>query len=94
MSNEPVSDELNAIPEFADEAEEQAFWENHDAVDYMHWTDAKNVVLPTSEPETEIVSLELSSQLVNAIKAAADSRNMPYHTLIEAWLQEKTGDFQ
>ncbi|MDP1773336.1 MAG: CopG family antitoxin, partial [Methylobacter sp.] len=33
-----MSKQLKTIPKFANEAEEQAFWETHDSTDYMDWT--------------------------------------------------------
>ncbi|MFA6922307.1 MAG: CopG family antitoxin [Gallionella sp.] len=94
MSKEPaseatMSEELSAIPQFADEAEALAFWEKHDAINYMDWADVKNVVLPTKKTVTETIALALPVDIMDCIKREARLRNMPYRGLIEAWLQEK-----
>ena len=41
-----MSKQLKPIPNFANDAEEQAFWEKHDSTDYLDWTKAQRVVLP------------------------------------------------
>jgi len=45
--------ELKAVPEFANEADERAFWETHDSTDYVDWAKAQNVVLPNLKPSTK-----------------------------------------
>ena len=78
-----------AIPEFANEAEERAFWEANDSTDYLDWTQAQKVVLPNLKPTTRTISLRLPQHLLDSIKAAANSRDVPYQSLIKVWLQEK-----
>jgi predicted DNA binding CopG/RHH family protein len=77
------------LPTFASEAEERAFWESHDSADYVDWTKAKRVVLPNLKPTTKTISLRLPQHLLDAIKTAANSRDVPYQSLIKVWLQEK-----
>ena len=43
--------QLKQIPKFAHEAEERAFWESHDSTDFLDWTKAKLVVLPSLETD-------------------------------------------
>ncbi|MDD2775020.1 MAG: BrnA antitoxin family protein [Gallionella sp.] len=80
---------LKPIPTFASEAEERTFWENNDSADYVDWTKAKLVVLPNLKPTTKTISLRLPQHLLDSIKAAANSRDVPYQSLIKVWLQEK-----
>lgn len=80
---------LKPIPTFASEAEERTFWENNDSADYVDWTKAKRVVLPNLKPTTKTISLRLPQHLLDSIKAAANSRDVPYQSLIKVWLQEK-----
>jgi hypothetical protein len=42
--------ELSPVPEFANEAEERAFWETHDSTEYVDWSKAQKVVLPNLKP--------------------------------------------
>jgi predicted DNA binding CopG/RHH family protein len=80
---------LKPIPTFASEAEERTFWENNDSADFVDWTKAKRVVLPNLKPTTKTISLRLPQHLLDSIKAAANSRDVPYQSLIKVWLQEK-----
>jgi predicted DNA binding CopG/RHH family protein len=47
------------------------------------------VVLPNLKPSTKTISLRLPQHLLDAIKAAANARDVPYQSLIKVWLQEK-----
>ena len=80
---------LKAIPNFANETEERVFWEQQDSTDYLDWTKAQRVVLPNLKPGTKTISLRLPQHLLDSIKAAANSRDVPYQSLIKVWLQEK-----
>jgi predicted DNA binding CopG/RHH family protein len=80
---------IKPIPEFANEAEEQAFWQKCDSTEYLDWTKAQRVVLPNLKPTTKTISLRLPQHLLDSIKAAANSRDVPYQSLIKVWLQEK-----
>jgi len=84
-----MSKQLKVVPQFANEAEEQAFWEHHDSADYLDWTKAQRAVLPNLKPTTKTISLRLPQHLLDSIKAAANSRDVPYQSLIKVWLQEK-----
>ena len=81
--------QLKPIPDFANEQEERLFWETHDSADYVDWKKAESVVLPNLRPTTKTISLRLPQHLLDSIKAAAHSRDVPYQSLIKVWLQEK-----
>jgi predicted DNA binding CopG/RHH family protein len=80
---------LKPVPGFATEAEERKFWETHDSADYVDWSKAKRAVLPNLKPTTNTISLRLPKHLLDAIKAAANARDVPYQSLIKIWLQER-----
>ncbi|MBI4755351.1 MAG: BrnA antitoxin family protein [Betaproteobacteria bacterium] len=84
-----MSKRLKAIPQFANETEERAFWESHDSADYLDWSQAQRAVLPNLKPTTKTISLRLPQHLLDSIKAAANARDVPYQSLIKVWLQEK-----
>lgn len=84
-----MSKPLKPIPKFTSEAEERAFWETNDSADYVDWTKAKRSVLPNLKPTTKTISLRLPQHMLDSIKAAANSRDVPYQSLIKVWLQEK-----
>ncbi len=77
------------LPKFDNEAQERAFWETHDSSDFVDWTVAKKVSLRNLKPTTKTISLRLPQHLLDDIKTAANSRDVPYQSLIKVWLQEK-----
>jgi predicted DNA binding CopG/RHH family protein len=79
---------LKKIPEFKSEAEERAFWESHDSSEYLDWRQAKSATLARLKPSTKTISLRLPEGLLDRIKIEANRRDMPYQSLIKAWLAE------
>ena len=75
-------------PKFNTEAEERAFWEEHDSSDYVDWTKAQAVTLQNLKPSTKTISLRLPEMLLDSIKLEANKRDMPYQSLIKAWLSD------
>ncbi len=75
-------------PAFASEAEERAFWESHDSSEYVDWSQAQSVRLPSLKPTTKTISLRLPLSLLERIKVEANKRDVPYQSLIKAWLAE------
>lgn len=75
-------------PKFETEAEERAFWESHDSSDYVDWKQAQPAMLPNLKPSTKTISLRLPEALLERIKIEANKRDMPYQSLIKAWLAE------
>jgi predicted DNA binding CopG/RHH family protein len=84
-----MSKQRRAVPKFANEAEERAFWETHDSAEYQDWSKAQKVALPNLKPTTKTISLRLPQHLLDSIKVAANVRDVPYQSLIKVWLQEK-----
>ncbi|RFF30895.1 BrnA antitoxin family protein [Wenzhouxiangella sediminis] len=76
------------LPEFKTEAEERAFWESHDSSEYVDWGQAQSVRMPNLKPSTKTISLRLPESLLERIKIEANKRDMPYQSLIKAWLAE------
>jgi predicted DNA binding CopG/RHH family protein len=83
---------LKNIPEFKTEDEERSFWETHDSTEYLDWSKAKTVRLPNLKPSTKTISLRLPESLLDSIKIEANKRDMPYQSLIKAWLVEDVED--
>lgn len=84
-----MNSKTNTIPIFADEAQEQAYWESHDSSEHLDWSKAKKVALPNLKPTTRTISLRLPQHLLDSLKVAANARDVPYQSLIKVWLQEK-----
>ncbi len=75
-------------PAFKTEAEERAFWEKHDSSDFVDWGQAKPASFPNLKPTTTTISLRLPESLLDRIKIEANKRDMPYQSLIKAWLAD------
>lgn len=75
-------------PDLPTERDERAFWESHDSSDYVDWGAAERLRLPNLRPSTKAISLRLPLALLERIKVEANKRDMPYQSLIKAWLAE------
>ncbi len=84
-----MTKKLKAVPEFANETEERAFWESHDTADYFDLSKAVSARFPNLKPTTTAISLRVPVSLLEAIKIAANKRDVPYQSLIKMWLAEK-----
>ncbi|MGH6875824.1 MAG: BrnA antitoxin family protein [Rhizomicrobium sp.] len=74
---------------FGNEAAERRYWETHDSAEHIDWSKAERVRFPNLKPSTTAISLRLPIGLLDQIKVAANKRDMPYQSLIKAWLSEK-----
>jgi predicted DNA binding CopG/RHH family protein len=84
-----MSKRPKAVPKFSNEAAERAFWEKNDSTQYLDWSKAQVAAFPNLKPSTKTISLRLPQHLLDAIKTAANARDVPYQSLIKVWLQEK-----
>ncbi len=64
-----------AVPTFASEAEERAYWERIDSDADLDWSRAERVRLPNLQPSTTAISLRLPIGLLEQIKIAAHKRS-------------------
>ena len=80
---------LKRVPAFRSEAAERRFWQTHDTTGYFDHAKSVRAVLPNLKPSTRTISLRLPVHLLDGIKAAANTRDVPYQSLIKVWLQEK-----
>ena len=83
-----MSSRVKKLPEFQTEADEREFWESQDSTDYLDWGEAERDRMPNLKPSTKTISLRLPLSLLERIKIEADKRDMPYQSLIKAWLAE------
>ena len=84
-----MSKKLKRVPAFKSEAAERKFWQTHDTTEYFDAAKSVRAVFPNLKPSTRTISLRLPAHLLDGIKAAANSRDVPYQSLIKVWLQEK-----
>jgi len=75
-------------PKFKTEAEERDYWETHDVSDQVDWSQARSVRPPALKPSTKTISLRLPESLLESIRIEANKRDVPYQSLIKAWLAE------
>lgn len=80
------------MPAFATEAEERAFWAEHDSVEYFDWTRAERVQLPNLKPSTRTISLRLPAGLLDELKMLANQRDILYQSLLKVFLAERVAD--
>lgn len=85
----PAKAALKPIPKFASEQAERGYWDTHDSTELLDWSQAKQATMPNLKPTTKTISLRLPQHLLDAIKTAANARDVPYQSLIKVWLQEK-----
>lgn len=78
-----------AVPTFASEAEERAFWEKSDSTTHVDWSQAQRVRLPNLKPTSKSISLRLPIGLLDALRVEANKRDVPYQSLIKVWLAER-----
>ncbi|SMP65461.1 Predicted DNA binding protein, CopG/RHH family [Desulfonatronum zhilinae] len=80
---------MKKIPEFANENDERRFWQAHDSVEYMDWSEAETVVLPELKPSTKSISLRLPESMLEQLKLLAHKRDVPYQSLVKMFLAER-----
>lgn len=77
------------IPMFKNENEERQFWATHDFTDYINQFERVELDLSKLRPTTESISLRLPAYLLSRIKEIANSRDVPYQSLMKIFLAER-----
>lgn len=77
------------IPEFKNEDQEREFWAKHDFADYIDQFEEVELDLSKLKPSTESISLRLPSYLLFRIKEIANSKDVPYQSLMKIFLAER-----
>ncbi|PIV09097.1 hypothetical protein COS31_02010 [Candidatus Roizmanbacteria bacterium CG02_land_8_20_14_3_00_36_15] len=80
---------LKLIPKFKNEDNERDFWATHDLTDYFDVSKAQRVIFPNLRPSTETISLRLPQYLLARIKELANSKDVPYQSLIKIFLADR-----
>ncbi len=80
---------LKEIPKFKNEDEERDFWAKADSSEYFDWDNPVELDLSKLKPTTESISLRLPSFLLGRIKEIANSRDVPYQSLMKIFLAER-----
>ena len=79
---------LKNLPKFKTDAEERRFWEKNDSSELVDWSKAVRAAMPNLKPSTRTISLRLPEMLLDNIKMEANKRDIPYQSLIKAWLAD------
>ena len=80
---------VNKIPRFKNEDEEREFWATHDFTDYIDQFEEVDLNLSKLKPTTETISLRLPAYLLMRIREIANSRDVPYQSLMKIFLAER-----
>ena len=81
---------IKPIPKFKNEDKEREFWAVHDSTEYVDWSKAiRNPVFPNLKPSTQTISLRLPQYLLARIKEIANSKDVPYQSLMKIFLAER-----
>jgi len=81
--------QFKKIPKFKNEDEEREFWATHDLSDYFDYFRPVELDLSKLKPSTESISLRLPSFLLERIKQLANSKDVPYQSLIKIFLADR-----
>lgn len=80
---------VKKIPRFKNEDQEREFWATHDFTDYFDMFERVELDLSKLKPTTESISLRLPAYLLGRIKEIANSRDVPYQSLMKIFLAER-----
>lgn len=80
---------LKSTPKFRDEDEERDFWAKADSAEYFDWDNPIQLDLSRLKPTTETISLRLPGYLLMRIKQIANSRDVPYQSLMKMFLADR-----
>ncbi len=80
---------LKPIPVFHNEDEERKFWATADSTEYVDFDTPLEFDLSKLKPTTESISLRLPGHLLMRIKQIANSKDVPYQSLMKMFLSER-----
>ena len=80
--------ELKKLPIFKTEAEESAFWDEHDVTEYFDMSKVKPVRFSNLKKTTKSISLRLPVDMIEELKVKANAMDVPYQSLIKMFLSD------
>jgi len=84
-----IKNKLKSVPKFKNEDKERDFWAKVDASKYFDTSKPVELDLSKLKPSTESISLRLPSYLLARIREIANSRDVPYQSLMKIFLAER-----
>lgn len=80
---------IQQIPDFKNEDEEREFWATHDVTDYFDMEKAEMAIFPNLKSSSRRISIRLPETLIYRLKQIANSKDVPYQSLMKIFLAEK-----
>ena len=80
---------IKSIPKFKNEDLERDFWAKADITEYFDVDNPIKMDLSKLKPTTTSISLRLPAYLLSRIKEIANSRDVPYQSLMKIFLAER-----
>ena len=80
---------IKQIPEFKNEDKERDFWDKADTTEYFDIDNPVDMDLSRLKPSTESISLRLPAYMLRRIKEIANSRDIPYQSLMKMFLAQQ-----
>ena len=77
------------LPQFKNKDEERAFWTTHDFSDDQDQFKEVKLDLSKLKPTTVSISLRLPAYMLRRLKEIANSRDVPYQSLMKIFLAER-----
>ena len=85
----PNKKKRKKIPKYKSEEREREFWVVADSTEYVDWSRARGVILPSLKPSLKTISLRLPELMLVELKLLANKRDVPYQSLIKLFLAER-----
>lgn len=86
-SGDPKPEQPSRIPHFAGRAEEAAWWDSHDAADYL--AELRPVSVRFARQLSPGLTIHLSPDDLTALRSRADAEGRPATNLARDWIQER-----
>lgn len=80
---------IKPIPQFKNEDEEREFWDKADTTEYFDTDNPVDMDLSQLKSSTESISLRLPAFMLRRIKEIANSRDIPYQSLMKMFLAKQ-----
>lgn len=78
------------VPDFKSHEEEVEFWATANTLEYIDEADEVQVTLdPTLQKKMRPVTIRLRNTQIDALKAIAARKDIPYQTMVRSWIAEK-----
>ena len=84
-----MGSKVKKVPKHRDENQERNFWTKADLTDYVDWSRARPLVLPSLKPTLKTISIRLPEHMIAELKLLANKRDIPYQSLLRLFLAER-----